>query len=285
MKGLFDFAGWTMYNIGCNYGRTQGIAFALNKAFTTAINAAYGLGFQVSSALSAMSQSLASAMNPQLMKAEGAGNRERMLRFAEIESKCAFLMMAAFSVPSLFEMDRLLQLWLGNVPEYAALFCRMVILAALCDMLTWGLGFANQAVGNIRNYTLLVYTTKLMTLPVVVVLLILKFPVYSVAIAYVTLEFVSSIIRVPFIHKTAGLNVQRFCKRVVLKEFYPILILVSVCVLCVSLFECKNRFLLTFSLSITVYLIAVFFWGLCPDEKELLLNYLKRTKRNALKRS
>ena len=40
LKGLFSFAGWTMYNIGCNYGRTQGIAIALNKAYTTAMNTA-----------------------------------------------------------------------------------------------------------------------------------------------------------------------------------------------------------------------------------------------------
>ena len=58
---------------------------------------------------------------------------------------------------------RLLELWLGSVPQYAVLFCRMVILAALADTLTTGLGAANQAVGKIRNFTLAVYTIKICT--------------------------------------------------------------------------------------------------------------------------
>ena len=279
LKGLFSFAGWTMYNIGCNYGRTQGIAIALNKAFTATINAAYGLGFQVSGALSALSQSIANAINPQLMKAEGANNRQRMLRFAEIESKFSFFMMAALSIPTLFEISRLLQIWLGAVPEYATLFCRMVIMAALCDMLTFGLGPANQAVGNIRNYTLLIFTTKLMTLPIVIVLLLFHLPLYYTAIAYVSIELLSSLLRIPFLKKTAGLSIKRFWKNVFEKELIPISVLVLTCSLCVNSINLENRFLITFFTSITLFLIAIFFFGLCKDEKDLLYGYLKRKKK------
>ena len=278
LKGLFSFAGWTMYNIGCNYGRTQGIAIALNKAYTTAINAAYGLGFQVSGALSALSQSIANAINPQLMKAEGAGNRHRMLRFAEIESKFVFFMMAALSIPTFFEIERLLQIWLGEVPDYSMLFCRMVILAALCDMLTFGLGPANQAVGNIRNYTLLIFTTKLLTLPLVIVLLVIHLPVYYVAIAYVSLELLSSLLRIPFLRKTAGMDVRQFCKNVFAKELIPVLVIVLSCFLCVHLIDLENRFLITFFISIVLYIISIFCFGLCSDEKALLSGYLKRSK-------
>ena len=278
MKGLFSFAGWTMYNIGCNYGRNQGIAFALNKAFNTAVNAAYGLGFQVSGALSALSQSLANAINPQLMKSEGAGNRTRMLRFAEIESKFAFFMMAALAIPAIFEIERLLQIWLGEVPDYAALFCRMVMLGAMCDMLTFGLGPANQAVGNIRNYTLLIFTTKLMTLPVVIVLLVLKCPLYSVAIAYVTFELLSSLLRIPFLHKTAGLSIREFYRNVFRKEIIPIGVLLLSCTLSVSFLRLNNRFLITFSVSIILFAICIYCFGLCKDEKEILSDYLLKLR-------
>lgn len=279
VKGIFSFAGWTMYNIGCNYGRNQGIAFALNKAFNTAINAAYGLGFQVSGALSALSQSLANAINPQLMKSEGAGNRARMLRFAEIESKFSFFMMAALAVPAIFEIERLLQIWLGEVPEYAALFCRMVMLGVMCDMLTFGLGPANQAVGNIRNYTLLIFTTKLLTLPVVIALLILKCPLYSVAITYVAFELLSSLFRIPFLHKTAGLSYREFYHKVFQKEVIPISGLLLSCFLCVTLIDIDNRFLFTFPVSIIVFVIFIYCFGLCEDEKEILYGYLLKIRK------
>lgn len=280
MKGLFSFAGWTMYNIGCNYGRVQGIAFAVNKFFGAAVNAAYGLGFQVSGALSALSQSLANAINPQLMKAEGSGNRDKMLRFAEIESKFSLLMMAAFSIPTLFEMERILQLWLDVVPQYAALFCRMVILAALCDMLTFGLGSANQAVGNIRNYTLLIFTIKLLTLPLVILLLALHFPMYSIAIVYILLELISSLIRIPFLKKTAGMSVSRFARNVFQKELLPLLVIICVCLICVKLISWDYRFLLTYSISILSFLVVVYLFGLCDDEKVILVTFFSKIKRS-----
>ena len=278
MKEIFSFAGWTMYNIGCNFGRTQGIAIALNKAYTTAINAAYGLGFQVSGGLSALSQSLANAINPQLMKAEGAGNRNKMLRLAEVESKFSFLFMAALSIPALFEIETLLQLWLGRVPEHSALFCRMVIMAALCDMLTFGLGSANKAIGDIRNYTLLIYTIKLSTLFVVILLLFARCPLYSIAIAYVVIEFISSIIRINFLKHTAGLNVRRFVRNVIFKEIIPICILVLACYCSIWFISWKYRFIITFIGPIILFLASIYFWGLCPDEKQVISNYLLKLR-------
>lgn len=276
MKGLFSFAGWTMYNIGCNYGRVQGIAFVLNKTYSTTMNAAYGLGFQVSGALSSLSQSLANAINPQLMKSEGRGERERMLRFAEIESKFSFLMLAAISVPTLFEVESLLKLWLGEVPEYADLFCRMVLVASMCDALTVGLGAANQAVGNIRNYTILIYTTKLLTLPIIILLLLNGLPIYSVAIAYISIELFSAIIRIPFLHKTAGLHIKQFRKNVFAKEIIPMFLLTFSCFFCTSFIKCENRFLFTFLISDVIFIFAVYVWGLCEDEKGIASKYLHK---------
>lgn len=281
MKGLFSFAGWTMYNIGCNYGRTQGIAFAINKAFTAVINAAYGLSFQVSGALSTLSQSLANAINPQLMQAEGAGDRKKMLRFAEIESKFSFLMMSALSIPALFEMGTLLRIWLGNVPDYSILFCNMVIIAALCDMLTFGLGPANQAVGNIRNYTLLIFTTKLITLPVVIVLLLAHCSLLSVAITYVLFELLSSLLRIPFLNRTAGLDVGHFCHAVFLKELVPVLVSIIVCYLCVSFIEWRYRFIITFASSLFLFSISIYFFGLCNDEKMIITRYLTKINKKS----
>lgn len=270
LRGIFSFAGWTMYNIGCNYGRTQGIAVALNKILGTTVNAAYGLAFQVSGALSSLSQSLSNAINPQLMKAEGGGNRARMIRFAEIQSKFSFLMMVAISIPTLFEMNTLLRLWLGEVPEYSVLFCRMIIVAALCDLLTVGLGSANQAIGNIRNYTLVIYTIKLITLPFAVSLLYLDFDLLYVGVVYVLFEFISSIIRLPFLHYSANLNIMLFVKNVFFKEIIPLIAIILCCWLVVSLFDVNYRFLITFVLSNLVFIISVLLFGLTNDEKAII---------------
>lgn len=278
LRNLFSFAGWTMYNLVCNLGRNQGISILLNRYMGPAINTSYGLGFQVSGALNNLSQSLLNAVNPQLMKAEGAGNRDRMIRLAEIESKLAFFLLSAVAIPCVFEMPSLLKIWLGEVPQYAVLFCRMVVLAALADTLTVGLGAANNAIGNIKNYTLVICSIKLFTLVVCVVLLYEGFNIVYVAVAYVLIELLSSICRLPFLSLTAKLNVSLFVKRVFAKELFPLLVLVLSSFFITRLDLSSYRFVLTFSVSLLLYAIAIFFMGLCQDEKMVIESYIKKFK-------
>ncbi len=164
LREISSFAGWTIYSVGCIAGRTQGVSIILNKFFSVAVNAAFGVALHVSGALSFLSHSVINAMNPQIMKAEGAGNRERMLRLAEMESKFCFLLIGMIVIPCIFEMPGLLSIWLKEVPEYAVLFCRFILLTSMVDQLTIGLGAANQAIGDIRNYSITVNSIKLLTL-------------------------------------------------------------------------------------------------------------------------
>ena len=95
LKELSSFTGWIMYSSGVIAIRTQGVAIMLNKFFGAAINAAYGIGSQISGMISFVSSSFNTAIAPQLMASAGAGNKERMWLLAEIESKFSFLFLAA----------------------------------------------------------------------------------------------------------------------------------------------------------------------------------------------
>jgi O-antigen/teichoic acid export membrane protein len=87
MKGLSNFAGWTIYSTGCVIARNQGISVVLNLFYGTIVNSAYGIAMQVSGAVQFVSTSIVNAMNPQIMKAEGAGERQKMIRLCAYESK------------------------------------------------------------------------------------------------------------------------------------------------------------------------------------------------------
>ena len=129
-----------------------------------------------------------------------------MLRLSEIESKLCFFLLSMFLVPCLFEMPALLKIWLGNVPEYSVYFCRGLLLASIVDQLTIGLGAANQAIGNIRSYSLTVNTIKFMTIPVVIGLLFLTDDIFVVMTVYVLFELICAVVRLFFLKRTAGLS-------------------------------------------------------------------------------
>ena len=278
LKELSSFTGWVVYGTGCFIVRNQGLAIVINKFLSTAANAAYGIGTHVSSAVGTVSGSLLNAMRPQIVKAEGSGNRERTLALSTVLCKFAFFLLTSLCIPCVFEMPRLLQLWLKEVPEYTVLFARMSMIAAMADALTGGLSVTNEAIGNVKHYHLVIGTLKLMALPAAAILMYLGFGPISVVFCFVGAEFLSAIIRLPFLHKTGGLNIGVFVKKVMGREAIPVLVSLSICFACVYMFDGEWRFLVTFSVSIVLYAIAIWFIGLTQHERTMLLSMISRKK-------
>lgn len=283
IKEFASFTGWTMYNAGCNVGRTQGVAILINKFLGTAVNAAYGLAQSVQGYVLVVSSALHNAISPQIMKSEGGGNHNRMLWLCSIESKMSYLLLLAVCVPIMFEINPLLELWLGDVPEYAGLLCCMKLATILADSSTIGLSTANLATGKLKDFSLYVYSIKLLTIPLALIGLLVKKSVLFVVFSYVIVEFVGSFVRIPFMKKNAGLVVREFIKRVYARVIIPTLICVATSWLVTYCLDFKFRFLVTIPIVFLLTAVATYLWGLMPDEKEIVTSVMQRifrTKRN-----
>ena len=279
IKDLSGFAGWTIYSTGCIIARTQGIAILLNRFLGTIVNAAYGIALQVSGAVQFVSSSILNAMNPQIMKAEGSGDRERMILLSEYVSKYSFLLLSFVAIPLIAEMDAVLHLWLGNVPENTVMFCQFILAAALCDQLTVGLTSANQAIGQIRNYSLIFYSIKLLTLVGAWICLREQLPTESVMWCYVIIEFLSALVRLPLLHKMANISVSHFCIHVFGRTLIPVLSMILVALAITSLMTNTYRLLFTIIITLLVGIIATWFTALEKEEKQLIMKYLYNARR------
>lgn len=215
LSRLAGFAGWTTYGTGAVSVRNQGMAVVLNHFFGTAVNAAYGIAFQVHSAVAFLSTSIINAMNPQIMKAEGQGDRRRAMTLAERESKYSTLLLSLIVIPLIMEMPSVLEFWLKEVPADSVMFCRFVLLVFLCDQMTYGLHSLNQAMGRIRVYTLCAYTPKLLTLPVIWCVFCRQGSIQTALSVYLAVELLVSLFRLPYMMVTAGLDAPRFVRRVI----------------------------------------------------------------------
>lgn len=279
IREISSYAGWNIYNVGCVMGRTQGIAILINRFFGAAINAAYGLGFQIAGYVNFMSESLMNAIRPQIVRSEGEGNRERMLWLSEEASKFSFFLLSCLAVPCIFEMETLLTLWLGNVPDYAVLFCRMVLMASVVDTLTCGLGIANQAIGNIKQYSLAVNSVKLITLPTAFFCVKLGLPIIWIAICYVAFEFLCAMIRLPFVRKTGGLSISKFARNVFLKEIVPFSVFVVITYVLATCLNFALSFIVTFAISIPIYIMVIYMFGMSKVEKEIINNLFTQMRK------
>ena len=244
------------------------------------INAAYGIANQVGGQLSSFSVMMLKAVNPQIMKSEGANDRERMLRLAMISRKFSFFLLALFAIPIIFEMDELLSIWLKTVPEHTVLFCRLVLVSILTNQLTIGLQSAIQATGKIKGYQLAIGLLLLLNLPISFFLLKAGFPAYSVLVCYILIEGMACISRIYFLKALAGLSVREYFSRVINKEIGPILTSVVISFIMVTILDFPFRFLLTITVSIVFTGIVIFYAGLCLDEKKIVKDlYLQHLKK------
>ena len=268
MLSLLGFAGWTTYGAGVVVFRNQGVAIMLNNFFGTVINAAYGIAFQVQGAMAFVSTSVLNAMNPQIMKAEGAGDREGMLKLAMQESKYSSALMMIIAIPAIWEIHSILSFWLKEVPQGAEMFCTFILLSFIADQLTYGLNTANQASGKVRIYSLLMYTPKLAILPLALFVLFMWHDAVYVMCVYLIVEFIVSVSRLFYMRHTTGLNVSEFVMNAIRPLFPLCLVLLIVGYLCVKFVELPHRFI--FTVAVSVLFGVIVFWHFTMDDRERL---------------
>lgn len=276
IKELGSFAGWNLFGALCGVGRTQGVAVILNLFFGTVVNAAYGLANQVSGQMNFFSVTMLRALNPQIMKSEGAGDRKRMLRLSMMASKFGFFLLAFIAIPCIFEMPEILKFWLKEVPEYTVAFCSLILMAIMTNQLTIGLQSAVQATGRIKTYQSVVGAILLLNLPISYILLELALPVYSVMISFILIELIACGFRILFLKKIAGLSIKEYMNRVFLRELIPVLASILICLLMTNAFSFNFRFIVTFIFSIFIFVICIYFFGLCQDEKVIVNEMLRK---------
>lgn len=272
---LLGFAGWTTYGMLAGMCQTQGLAVVLNKFFGTVVNAAFGIASQVNGAVRFVSTSILNAMNPQIMKAEGNGDRQKMLALAEKESKFSTALMMIVSIPVMVEMEGILSFWLEEVPPHTATFCRALMLAFLVDQTTLGLHAANQATGRIKVYSIIMFTPKVLIVPIAWIVFKMRLPIAVMMAIYVGIELTVALARIPFLKVTTGLSMGEYLRKVVLPLLPMAVILVACCWLMVSMLTLKYRFLLTAVVAASVGVLALFGMILTKAEKDYLLRLLK----------
>lgn len=272
IKQLTGFAGWSTYGMAAVVFRTQGIQWLLNISYNTIMNAAYGIAMQVYGSVSFVASSVLNAMNPQIMKAEGEGNRKRMLQLVELESKYSTMLLIMVITPIIVEMPAILSFWLSDVPEYTDMFCRFILIGFIIDQSTYGINSANQAMGKIKTYTLTMYTPKLLVLIPIYVMLHERCSPFYVMCVYLLSELLVACARVPYIKHACGLRTGQFLKDVIFPLVPLVIAELAIGYICTRTLDMNYRFLLTIPLSMLLGCMVIWYFLLTKQEKGHMLS-------------
>ena len=126
----------------------------INLFFSTIVNAARGIAYQIDGIIRNFVANFQTAMNPQIVKSFSVGDFSKMHSFIYLGSKISFFILYVLSIPIIFNLPFLLQLWLGEYPQETVVFTRLVLANSLIVSLSGVLSISVQATGKIRNYQL-----------------------------------------------------------------------------------------------------------------------------------
>ena len=273
LKKMTGYMGWSLYaNLaGVFYG--EGINMLLNIFFGPAVNAARGLAYQIQHAIINFTTNFQMAVNPQIVKYYAAEQMSEMYTLMKRSSRFSFYVLLLICMPVLFCTDILFSIWLIEVPEYAIVFCRLVLVISLIDTVSNPLTTATKATGKLRLNALLGGTNLLLIIPISYIFLKKGLPPTVVFYVNIVIAIIGMLIRLFINKRLIRFPVWDFLIDVFAKGWVIAFIAGIIPFIVNSLMD---RNLLTLFVVSIISLISisviVFFVGITHNEKDFLLN-------------
>lgn len=267
---IAGFSGWNIFGQIAQVLTTQGVNMVANVFCGVVVNASIGITNQVNAALSQFSNNFQTAFRPQIVKSYSTGDVAGMQKLTYQASRFSFYLLYLVSVPIIFNIDAILDLWLDVVPEYSATFCELLIWYSYLEVMGMPLVISIMATGRNRNYQLAV--SIVIGLNFLFSWLFLKLGFSPEVIFYVkiALALLTLCVRMFYAKRQAGFSILFFARFVLLP--------VSAVAGCVSLLQLglrgfvdtwPERILVTVAME-TVLVLVIWLAGLSKTERQSL---------------
>ena len=214
-KKLLNFSGWGVFGGIANMGFRQGVNVIINLFYGVTLNASFGIANRVSAMVYQFVGGFQAALNPQLTKSEAVGDKEQQKNLIYRSCKISTYLLMIVGIPVIVNADWLLELWLGDVPDYAVSFCQLMIIGAMVDAVSGPLWVSIFATGNIKYYQIVISTVLLLNLPFSYIFCKMGAAPENVLWVRIALYVVALLVRLVFMRKLIGFSIRGFCKNVI----------------------------------------------------------------------
>ena len=274
LKEMLFFSGWIMFGAGASMAKGEGSALLLNSFFGPVLNTAFGIASQVSSQLNQFAGNLGRAFIPQITKSFSAGDKERSVRLTSYVNKFSFFLFYLVSLPILLETSFILKIWLGNVPKYSVIFCQLIIVNALIEIINCGIPTLVQAHGNIKVFQVVLSLVSVSSLWITYIFFKMGYPPQTIVIAFILTALLNLVFRQLLLQRLVKFDVKAFNLNTYIRPLFVIICTLPLFFLPMVMTESILRFLLTSSISVLVLSILIYVIGLRSEEKILLKQLL-----------
>lgn len=210
-KGIMSFS---LYNLFGNMGgvvNNQGTAFVINMFFGVIYNAAASVALTISGTVTGFASNVMTAFRPQITKSYAQKNLPQFQSLLLWALKAILLIYSFIAIPAGFAIKEVLSLWLVEVPEYADVFCRLLLINIFFQTLRYIVIMGIHATGMVKFVSL--STGTLLCLNPFIIYFLFKMGL-SQAFAYISVIGVNIILGMLDLwilkHNEPGVSLKKF---------------------------------------------------------------------------
>lgn len=267
---LLSFSGWGIFGSVASLGFRQGVNVVINIFYGVTVNAAFGIANQVSAMFNQFASGFQTALNPQLTKAVAANEKDSYNKLIYRSSKFSYFLLFMIGLPVLLNMEFLLTIWLKIVPDYTVIFCKLMIIAALVDVISAPFWVVVFATGKIKLYQIAV--SLIMICNVIFSFIAAKKGYDPEITLYIRIALFSmqNVTRFIFVNYLIDFDIVYFLKKVVGPIIFVTSIALPLPIILKESFNGVLQLIFTSILSISIVGASIYFIGLDLAERSFL---------------
>lgn len=270
LKPLLSFSGWDLYGNMSVTVRQQGINFLINMFFGVVFNVASSIATTVNGMVTGFAYNLIQAFRPAIIKEYAAGNIKEMEIMIGNAAKYTVLLFGCMLTPLIFELPFVMELWLGNVPEKAVDFCRLLLIASLFNLINNVIGIGIHATGNIKRISLVTGSLIFACVPFVYLLFEFNFNIdwaYIILINNTIMVLITNTIILKI--QISEINIFKIYKDVL--QSILIVSLATIVVWFINMNLPQSFIRMIIEIIINLVVVATFLWFLLGKKRMLFL--------------
>ena len=258
---ILSFSGWSLLGSTSDTIAQQGVSLIFNNFVNLIANTALGFANQVRSAIGTFVGSFTLAFDPQIIKLTAEKDKMSLQQLIMRASKLSFVLAFMIAFPLLLNLDFLLSLWLGDVPQYTRDFCFIVIVSALFDATSCFFNTAINATGDIKKYQIFISFSFLFDFICTFTLLYVGLnPAVAFSSRIFARGIINMIIGLYFCYKQIDFNIKIYVTKVLIPIILTSIVSISICYFFATMYDGWHKLVIsTIASSVTIILCLLYF--------------------------
>lgn len=277
-KQVLAFNNYTLLGSFSMMLRGQGSNLLINYFFGTVVNAAYAIAMVIQGYVQLFLGNFDGAVAPQLTKSVSSSNTDRRDTLVFLSCKTCILLAEIMVIPLFYEMDFVLHLWLGNVPNGTTEFSNIILLLVLVGSTSGGHAQFVNSSGKIKWFKISLSVLYISCIPIGFVLFKLGYPPYTILFLFIIADVIYRIIEMTLSYKILHFNTPALIKFAYIRPLV-ILFLMTVFYFLYRMLPFKTSIMHFAGLLLTLIVTMILVWliGFTGDERRKIIGtFLKK---------